>query len=221
MQRDTMTPDASPLSVLIVGLGNLGGVILELLAREPAVGRVVAAGRDQARGVARVNLARLGALAQGRAPDVAFAPLDVTDADAVGDLLRRETPDVVVVTASLETWWLPDLLPAEARAPLARAGFGAWLPVHLALPLAFMRAASAADFRGHVLTAPFPDVVNCVLGRVGLAPACGVGNLDEIVPKVRHLAAVRLGAPDRGDRGDARRAPRARAPHVPRRARDR
>ena len=195
MQRDTMTPDIPPPSVLLVGLGNLGGVILELLAREPRVGRLVAASRDAARGAARVNLARLGALAQGYAPDVSFATLDVTRADEVGERLRRETPDVVIVTASLETWWLPDLLPAAARARLARAGFGAWLPVHLALPLAFMRAAKAVGFRGHVLTAPFPDVVNCVLGRVGLAPACGVGNLDEIVPKVRHLAAERLGVP--------------------------
>jgi len=155
----------------------------------------VAASRDVARGAARVNLARLGALAQGGAPDVSFVTLDVTRADEVGERLRREAPDVVIVTASLETWWLPDLLPEEARAALARAGFGAWLPVHLALPQAFMRAASAAGFRGHVLTAPFPDVVNAVLGRVGLAPTCGVGNLDEIVPKVRHLAAERLGAP--------------------------
>jgi len=46
-----------------------------------------------------------------------------------------------------------------------------------------------------VLTAPFPDVVNAVLGRVGLAPTCGVGNLDEIVPKIRILAAARLDAP--------------------------
>jgi hypothetical protein len=37
-------------------------------------------------------------------------------------------------------------------------------------------------------------VVNCVLGKLGLAPTCGVGNLDEIVPKLRLLAARRLGA---------------------------
>ena len=142
-----------------------------------------------------MNLTRLGALAQGRAPDVAFAPLDVTDAGAVAALVVREAPDVILLTASLETWWLPDLLPPDARAALAPAGFGAWLPVHLALPLALMRALAAAGHQGHVLTAPFPDVVNAVLGRVGLAPTCGVGNLDEIVPKIRILAAARLDAP--------------------------
>jgi len=58
-----------------------------------------------------------------------------------------------------------------------------------------MEALRDLDYRGVILTAPFPDVVNCVLGRLGLAPTCGVGNLAEIVPKVRFLAAERLGAP--------------------------
>ena len=85
MQRDIMTPDSPPLSVLIVGLGHLGGVILELLARDPRVGRLVAASRDATRGVARVNLARLGALAQGRAPDVteALTALEKPELDVV------------------------------------------------------------------------------------------------------------------------------------------
>jgi hypothetical protein len=45
------------------------------------------------------------------------------------------------------------------------------------------------------LTAPFPDVVNCVLGRLDLAPTCGMGNISQFVPKVRLLAAERLGTP--------------------------
>src|SRR5207302_1888346 len=36
------------------------------------------------------------------------------------------------------------------------------------------------------------DVVNCILARLGLAPTCGVGNVDEMVAKVRFLAAKRL-----------------------------
>jgi hypothetical protein len=36
--------------------------------------------------------------------------------------------------------------------------------------------------------------VNCVLGRLGLAPTSGIGNVAEIVPKLQALAAARLGA---------------------------
>lgn len=185
-------------TILLVGLGHLGGVILELLARDGGVGRIVAASRDGRHGPARVNLARLGAAAQGCAPALEFAPLDVNDRAAVGALVARIRPDIILTTATLQTWWLLDLLPEPDAAPLRRAGFGAWLPVHLAPTLALMAALREADYRGITLTAPYPDVVNCVLGRLGLAPTCGLGNLGEIEPKVRLLAAGRLGvAPER------------------------
>lgn len=189
-REDRTTP-----AVLLIGAGGLGGVILELLAREDGMGRIVVGGRDVERGVARCNLARLGAMAQGYAPEITFTPLDLDEPATVAEVIAREAPDVIVSTASLQTWWLLDLLPPEAAAPLRNAGFGLWLPVHLPLTLKLMEAVRACGYDGITLTAPFPDVVNPVLGRLGLAPTCGVGNLDEVVPKIQLLAAARLGVP--------------------------
>jgi hypothetical protein len=181
-------------SVMIVGLGDLGSAVLELLAREQWVGRIVACSRSVERGIQRCNLARMGAMAQGRAPVIDFIPLDLNQEESVGELVLRESPDLIFNAASLQTWWLTDLLPPEPRARIQSAGFGVWLPVHLTLTLKLMRALGAVGYRGVTLTAPFPDVVNCVLDHLGLAPTSGVGNLDEIVPKVRSLAAAKLGA---------------------------
>ncbi len=178
--------------VMIVGLGSLGSVLLELLARDDCIGEIVVAGRNTERGEARCNLARVGALAQGVAATIRFAPLDLNDIGRAAETMRFHAPDLVVSTASMQTWWLTELLPEAARTAVARAPFGAWLPVHLTLALQFMRVVRAADYHGHTLIASFPDVVNVVLGRVGLAPTCGLGNLDEIVPKLRYLAAERL-----------------------------
>tara|TARA_Y100001949_G_scaffold176597_1_gene190698 strand:+ start:4106 stop:4846 length:741 start_codon:yes stop_codon:yes gene_type:complete len=58
-----------------------------------------------------------------------------------------------------------------------------------------MRILHSADYRGFTLIAPFPDVVNCILNRIGLSPTCGIGNVDEIATKVRGLAAAKLRAP--------------------------
>lgn len=182
-------------SVMIVGLGGLGAIILELLARERTGYRIVVASRNVARGQARCNLATLGALAQGRAPDIRFVKLDLTDRAATIETIRREQPDLILSTATRQTWWLPDLLPARQAAAINRAGFGVWLPVHLTLTRKLMEAVRDAEYGGGVMTAPFPDVVNCVLGRLGLAPTCGIGNLAEIVAKVRALAGARLRMP--------------------------
>jgi hypothetical protein len=148
--------------------------------------------RNRDRGVSRCNLARLGAVAQGFNPSISFVPLDLDDPEAVAETVLREAPDLVLSTATMLTWWLPDQLPAEQAAKVKAASFGVWLPVHLMPTLRLMEALRHAGFRGHTLTAPFPDVVNCVLDRIGLAPTCGVGNLDEVVPKLRVLAAERL-----------------------------
>ena len=182
-------------SVMLIGLGDLGSVTLELLAREDFAGRIVVASRNAERGTARCNLARLSAIAQGHVPDISFLPLDLNDRSAVAETVRREVPDLIFCAATLQTWWLPSLLPPEQRATIRSARYGVWLPVHLTLTMKLMQALQDAAYHGVVLTAPYPDVVNCVLGHLGLAPTCGVGNLGQVVPKIRWLASERLHVP--------------------------
>jgi hypothetical protein len=181
--------------LMLIGLGGLGSVLLELLAREPETGRIIVASRNVERGEARCNLARMGAMAQGYEPVIDFVALDLNEQDRVVDVVQQESPDIIISTATMQPWWLPDLLPPEQAERIWSAGFGVWLPVHLTLTLKLMDALALADYPGVILTAPFPDVVNNVLGRVDLAPTCGIGNLDEIVPKVRVLVAERLEVP--------------------------
>jgi hypothetical protein len=180
---------------MLIGLGDLAGVILELLAREEALGRIIVASRNVEWGIARCNLARLGAMAQGFEPEINFIPLDLNHIEAVAETVRREAPDLILSCATMQTWWLPDLLPPPQSSLINAAGFGVWLPVHLTLTMKLMEALRQAAYDGLTLTAPFPDVVNCILSKLNLAPTCGIGNLDEIVPKVRLLAAERLAAP--------------------------
>lgn len=180
-------------TVLLVGLGGLGGPTLDALATDPRVGAIVACSRSAARGEARCNLSRLAALTSGHEARIDFRVIDLDLPGQLATLVEETGPDVVLNTASMQTWWLLDLLPPEAAAPLREAGLGAWLPLHLKLTLAFMAELDRADYRGAILTGSFPDVINCVLGRVGRAPTCGIGNLDEVVPKIQLLAAQRLG----------------------------
>lgn len=180
--------------MLLVGLGHLGRPVLDILAASPWLGRVVACRRSREAGEAACRMARLSGLALGDdAPVVEFAQLDVADAPRTAELLGRVRPDLILHAASLQTWWWIGLLPEEAARPLRGIGFGAWLPLHLPVTLALMRSLAGAGWNGPVLSAPFPDVTGPVLERLGLAPTCGVGNVAEIVPKLRHLAAARLG----------------------------
>ena len=180
--------------ILLVGLGSLGGLLLEFLARQPACGPILAAGRDIERGQARCNLARVGALAYGVSPDISFHFLDLDDPEAAGATIKKLSPDLIISTATRMSWWLPRTFQSQKAERLQAAGFGVWLPVHLSLSLNLMQALKSIQYRGLSLLAPFPDVTCPVLSAMDLAPTCGIGNLDEIVPKVRLLAAEKLGA---------------------------
>ena len=177
---------------MLIGIGGLGSIVLELLARDATIDHIVACDINKEVGVARCNLAQLGAMAQGYDPFISFVPLDLNKTEKVIEIVQLEKPAIILSTASLQTWWLPNLLPPDKAAIIKSAGFGVWLPVHLTLTLKLMQALKDANYSGIILTAPFPDVVNYILSRINLAPTCGVGNIDEIVPKLRFLAAQKL-----------------------------
>jgi NAD(P)-dependent dehydrogenase (short-subunit alcohol dehydrogenase family) len=137
---------------MLVGLGGLGAAVLELLARHQGLGQIVVCSRRAEHGVARCNLARMGAIAQGYEPSIRFVTLDINDEGAVAETVRHEAPDIIFSAATLQTWWLTDLLPEEQAKVLKKARFGVWLPVHLTLTLKLMRALRDADYRGITLT---------------------------------------------------------------------
>lgn len=179
--------------IMLIGLGDLGGVLLDLLLRAADPVEVLVGTRNLERDLPRCNLSQLAAEAQGSLSKVRAVKVDLEDVGQTADTLRAEAPDLVLSTATMATWWLPDLLPSETAQAIYRAGFGVWVAVHLAPTLLLMQAVRDANYRGPVLTAPYPDVVNCALGKVGLAPTCGIGNVSEIVAKLQSVAAGRLG----------------------------
>jgi len=178
--------------IMLVGTGHLGGPILDRLAASPSVERIATLGRDARRGEARCNLARLTAAVTGEPAQLEHHCVDVADPGQVAAAVRRIGPDLVLHAASLQTWWLLDLFPEEARAALAPAGYGLWLPLHLALAMTLMEGLAEASYGGVVLNAAYPDVINVVLARLGTPPTGGVGNVDELVAKVRSGAARKL-----------------------------
>jgi len=60
-----------------------------------------------------------------------------------------------------------------------------------------MQAVKKAGIRTHVIVAAFPDAVCPVLGKVGLAPTIGMGNIDNSIPEIRKIVGEKLGIPMR------------------------
>lgn len=182
-------------TLMILGLGNLGSYALDILVRRPAGPRLIVAGRDEEALVRRMNLARLTAAQLGYDREVSTAVVDANEVEATAETLARLRPDIVFTTMSLQAWWVVTRLPEPVRSRLDEAGFGPWLPMHLARLYDLMRAVRMSGITTKVVNAAFPDAVNPTLRGVGLEPYIGIGNVANPVPALRLATAEELGEP--------------------------
>jgi hypothetical protein len=183
--------------VFIVGLGSLGGHALEFLARTPGIRSIVAADCDEDWGLRKLNNAQLGAASQGYYPEMGFRKVDLNNIEETAGILKEEDPSVVYNATTIQSWWVIGELPKEHYEKLLQAGLGPWTPMHLTLTHKLMKAVKKAGISGHVLSSSFPDVVNPILSKVGLAPLVGIGNLDLLVPFVKRYVSHQLKVPMR------------------------
>lgn len=186
------------LRILLLGPGDLGCRVLDLLARLPGVGEVVVGGRDLTHAERRGNLAYLTAFQLGRANPVRAERVDLDNHDETAETLARLRPDVVFNATSLQSWRIITELPKPVFEQLDEAQLGPWLPMHLTPAYKLMRAVRDSGRPTRVVNAAYPDAVNPVLARAGLAPTIGIGNVANIVPGLTCAAAHLLGlAPER------------------------
>lgn len=176
-------------TLLIISLGELGTALLEGVARSDLFERIVVASRSVDKAQARANNAMIGAGIEGFFPRIDAASLDV-DAPGAVQVLRDIAPDVIFTAPSMLPWWKLDGTAKDMP-------FASFTALHLALMLKFRDLIAAADTGARWIGASFPDVINAVLNRSGFGPDCGIGNVQEPIPKLQAAVAQYIGcAPD-------------------------
>lgn len=182
-------------TVMLVGLGDLGAHVLDMLSRLPSRPRIVVAGRREEWLIRRGNLARYVAMHLGADPDIDHIVIDLDDEARTAEAIAAVRPDIIFSAVSLQSWRVITELPKPIFDELDEAQFGPWLPMHLTPVFALMRAVALSGIPVRVVNAAFPDCVNAVLGKVGLAPTIGIGNVANIIPALRSSVACLLDQP--------------------------
>jgi hypothetical protein len=183
-------------TMAVFGSGDVGEAVLRFSAADPGISKLWALDLDERRAEVAVNEAAAIAAHRGRAPEFNWRTVDMTSREQIGEALTHIQPDVVVQTATLQSWWVLSQLPSEQYRRLAfEARFGPWLPLHLLPAMRLMEACAEVGIEVPVVNVAFPDGVNPVLGGLGLTPATGAGNSDLLHPGIRCLVARRLGVP--------------------------
>jgi hypothetical protein len=184
--------------LLVTGTGALAEAVLFDLAAMPALGQpmdIVIAGRNAARLEWLTQAANARAFALETHHRFAYMAVDWDAADDLARLLDDTRPRVVFHTASLQSMWEiaagRDAWAAEIRA----SGYGATLPLQLALSLRVARAIGAQSPASRLVNACYPDASNEILSRLGYDVVCGIGNVATLA--AAYGAALRIDAPAR------------------------
>lgn len=183
-------------TVLLSGLGDLGGWALEFLARTPEVDRIVTIKRSSWSGPSRVGLARLGAMFQGYAKRFEHHTLDLADEDAVARFLAAVRPDAILHSATVQSprRFMNADIDEGLRAEIRAATFSLWLPWHLMPAAQLVRAVEKAGIKTRIVNVAFPDVVNpAIHARFGHGPVAGAGNVEVSAAAVAGYAMERYG----------------------------
>jgi hypothetical protein len=181
--------------VLLVGVGNVGSHILEFLARDPRPVELIIGDIDEERATRQANNAVIGAAHHGLHPVFRVTRIDLNDIDRTAQLIKDVNPSAVINCAVMHTWHLIRKLPVEVYSKLSSATLGAWLPVQLTLAYKLAQAIEESGVETHYINTSLSCLTNSVLGKIGLAPTIGIGNVDLIAPAIRTLAADELEVP--------------------------
>lgn len=178
--------------LLIVGGGNLCLQILQILAPRNQFELHVAS-RNLERATRLCNLVRLATIHQDVQSQIHSWEMDLkaSDIGRIAETLSRIKPDIILNCASLQSWRVITQLPPANFEALDQAQYGPWLPMHLAPAYALMRAVKQSCPKSLVVNAAFPDAVNAILYKVGMAPDVGIGNIASLIPATR-CAIARL-----------------------------
>jgi hypothetical protein len=178
------------MKLLLIGLGQLTGAVLDAVARDGRFAQIVLASRDVERGRAKVLAARIGAALEGEFPRIEFVPLDF-DTAAAAETLKRIAPDVAFAAPSL----LARRHIRAADPKLRVLPGGVWLACHLAPMLRLRDCWTRSGLSAPWVAASEPDLVNAILHLTGAGPTAGSGGIATCVPRIRFLAAQQAKAP--------------------------
>ncbi|MDM8556112.1 hypothetical protein QUF75_15415 [Desulfococcaceae bacterium HSG7] len=180
-------------NIMMVGLGDLGGHVLEMLVRAPGARRIITADINEDWGYRKTNIAAFGASQLGLYPDLEFTKIDLFNIEQSAEIIAKYKPEIIYSAVSLQSWWVINTLPQEVFEELDIARFGPWLSMHLTLVYKLMQAVKLTGLDIKVINSAFPDACHNILDKVGLAPAIGIGNVANPVPAIRCAIAHQLG----------------------------
>jgi len=181
---------------MMFGIGELGGWVLEFLARSPGVETIITCDVREDWGYMKTESAAIGAGQEGHNKTITFEKCDVNNIDATAELLKKYNPDMIYSALTLCGWLDLRIIP-QAIGPKFWKATSCLIPPQTLLISKLMKARKEAGITAPVLNNSSPDAVNVMLWRNSLGPLVGAGNIDLVVGEIRRKVSIAENVPIR------------------------
>lgn len=81
--------------IMLIGIGELGGIILEYMCRIPDICQIVTADSNKDWGFQKRNSAIEGASYMGLYPNIRFYPIDISQIEKTAEFLHKINPTII------------------------------------------------------------------------------------------------------------------------------
>ncbi len=183
------------IKVMIIGLGSVGGYLLDYLIskNDPAIS-VVVVGRNAQKMQTKVNITRVSSLIRevNKSRIEVEGGVDLNDIDAIKRVVDKYRPDFIVNSSRA----YPGLKYGSISWSNVRA-YGIWSPLAIRFTKNVMQACDETDTDAIVINTSYSDAVIPWLKSAGKAyPDFGSGNLNHLIPRIRFAVAEILAVND-------------------------
>jgi len=180
--------------VMIFGLGDLGGWVLEFLARRNGISTIIACDKREDWGASKVEGAATSSSTEGFNKTIEFEKCDVFDIDRTAELISKHNPDLIYSSMTLMSWSVGAFFPDDIHEEMKQIA-GMMMPLHLTLPHKLMQAVKKSGCKPVVIQNSWPDVVNVMLCRSGFDVLVGGGNHDLVSSRIKRMISGEKNVP--------------------------
>jgi hypothetical protein len=170
---------------MLFGLGDLGGWVLEFLARRNGISTIIACEKRTDWGASKVAGAAVSSGTEGFNKTIEFEKCDVFDIDRTAELINKHNPDLIYSSMSLMSWSVLTFFPDDEHEQMKQIA-GTMIPMHLTLPYKLVQAVKKSGCTPVIIQNSWPDVVNPMLCNSGFNVLVGGGNHDIISSAIKH-----------------------------------
>ena len=172
--------------VLVAGYGSAGQYVVDFLLKDHRISEIeeihIMSRKSEEEVSPRLTISKIASGLSERYIPLIYHQCDFNDVSHMAEIIESVSPKVIIYTGR----YVSGIKYGSLSYP-HEIGYGVWMPLSFPYIYKLMRAVKMTTCHDvKVINTSFPDGVNYLLGQNNLAPYCGAGNINHLIPRIKY-----------------------------------